>query len=114
MIRSLTALSLILSAAAASAQPVQVTQAERERLAGLGAALGRCHHEIVARAAPTHLTTAQIADRALAGCAAREAPIRAELVRQIGPQRAQGVMQVQRAHWRQAIAQMVAQARGGH
>ena len=112
MIRRFAALSLLLIATAATAQ--QVTQAERDRLAALSSRLGQCHHGIVLRDARTRLTAAQIADRALAGCAAREAPIRAELVRQIGPQRTQAVMQTQRAHWRQAIGQMVAQARGGH
>lgn len=112
MIRRLTALSLLLLATAAPAQ--QVTPAERNRLATLGSALGRCHHGIVLRDARARFTAAQIADRAMAACAGREAPIRAELVRQIGPQRAAGVMQAQRAHWRQAIGQMVAQARGGH
>jgi len=112
MIRRLTALSLLLLATAAPAQQ-QVTAAERNRLSTLGAALGRCHHGIVLRDARTRFTAAQIADRAIAACAAREAPIRAELLRQIGPQRTQGVMQAQRAHWRQAIGQMVAQARGG-
>jgi hypothetical protein len=112
MIRCLTALSLLLLATAAPAQ--QVNPAERNRLAALGSALGRCHHGIVLRDARTRFTAAQIADRAIAACARREAPIRAELVRQIGPQRAQGVMQAQQAHWRQAIGQMVAQARAGH
>jgi hypothetical protein len=112
MIPRLAALSLLLLATAAQAQ--QPTPAQRNRLAALGSALGRCHHGIVLRDAPGRFTAAQIADRAIAGCAAREAPIRAELVRQIGPQRAQGVMQAQRAHWRQAIGQMVAQARGAH
>jgi hypothetical protein len=112
MIRRLTLFSILLIAAPALAQ--QVTPAERSRLAALGAALGRCHHGIVARDAGTRFTAAQIADRAMAACASREAPIRAELVHQIGPQRTQNVMQAQRAHWRQAIGQMVAQARGGH
>jgi len=112
MIRRLAALSLLLLATAASAQ--QVSQAERDRLAAMSSRLGQCHHGIVLRDARTRLTPAQIADRALAACAGREAPIRAELVRQIGPQRTAAVMQAQRAHWRQAIAQMVAQARGGH
>ena len=113
MIRRLAALSLLLLATAAPAQQ-QVTPAERSRLATLGSALGRCHHGIVLRDAPTRFTAAQIADRAMAACASREAPIRAELVRQIGPQRTAGVMQAQRVHWRQAIGQMVAQARGSH
>ena len=112
MIRRLAAFSLLLLAAAGQAQ--QPTQAERQRLAALSSRLGQCHHGIVLRDARTRLTAAQIADRAIAACAAREAPIRAELVRQIGPQRAQGVMQAQRAHWREAIGRMVAQARGGH
>ena len=112
MIRRLAALSLLLVATAASAQ--QVSQAERQRLAAMSSRLGQCHHGIVLRDARTRLTAAQIADRAIAACTAREAPIRAELVRQIGPQRTATVMQAQRAHWRQAIAQMVTQARGGH
>jgi hypothetical protein len=112
MIRRLAVLSLLLLTTAAEAQ--QVNPAERQRLAALGSALGQCHHGIVLRDAHTRLTAAQIADRAIAACASREAPIRAELVRQIGPQRAQGVMQAQRAHWRQAIGQLVAQARAGH
>jgi len=110
----LAALSLLLFAIAAQAQPQQPSQAERARISSLSAALGQCHHGIVLRDAHSRFTTAQIVDRALAGCARREAAIRTELTRQIGPQRAQGVMQTQRAHWRQVIAQMVAQARGGH
>jgi len=113
MTRRLAALSLLVLAAAAQAQP-QPSQAERARISALSAALGQCHHGIVLRDAHSRFTAAQIVDRAIAGCARREAPIRAELVRQIGPQRAQSVMQNQRAHWRQVIAQMVAQARGGH
>jgi hypothetical protein len=112
MIRTLAALSLLVIAAPVLAQ--QATQAERQRLAALSSRLGQCHHGIVLRDARTRLTAAQIADRALAACAGREAPIRAELVHQIGPQRTQTLMQAQRAHWRQAIGQMVAQARGGH
>ena len=112
MIRRLAALSLLLAATAAPAQ--QINPAERNRLATLGSALGRCHHGIVLRDARTRFTAAQIADRAIAACASREAPIRAELVRQIGPQRAQVVMQGQRAHWRQSIGQMVSQTRAGH
>jgi hypothetical protein len=112
MIRRPFALSLLLLATSAQAQ--QVTPAERNRLAIMGSALGRCHHGIVLRDAGTRFTAAQIADRAMAVCANREAPIRAELIHQIGPQRAQGVMQAQRLHWRQAIGQMVMQARGAH
>ena len=112
MIRIAAALSLLLLATPALAQ--QPTQAERERLAALGSRLGQCHHGIVLRDARTRLTAAQIVDRAIAACARREAPIRAELVRQIGPQRAAQLMQAQRAHWREAIGRMVAQARGGH
>ena len=112
MIRRTAALSLLLLAAAAPAQPA--SQAERDRLALLSSRLGQCHHGIVLRDARSRFTPAQIADRAIAACARREAPIRAELVRQIGPQRTQAVLQAQRAHWREAIARMVAQARGGH
>ena len=113
MSRRLAAFSLLLLATAAAAQP-QPSQAERARISALSAALGQCHHGVVLRDAHARFTAAQIVDRALAGCARREAAIRTELVRQIGPQRANGVMQAQRAHWRQVIAQMVAQARGGH
>ena len=111
MIRSATVLAILLAASAASAQTV--SPAERQRLAGLGAALGQCHHGVVAREARTRLSPAQIADHAMAACAPREAPIRAALLRQIGPQRTAAVMQTQRAHWRQAIGRMVAMARGG-
>jgi hypothetical protein len=113
MTRRLAALSLLLLATAAQAQP-QPSQAERARISALSAALAQCHHGIVLRDAHARFTAAQIVDRALVGCARREAPIRAELVRQIGAQNAQGVMQRWRARWRQVIAQMVAQARGGH
>ena len=111
MIRRTAALSLLLLAAAASAQ--QPSQAERARLMAMSSRLGQCHHGIVLSAARTGLNAGQIVDRALAACAGREAPIRAELTRQIGPQRASAVMQAQRAHWREAIARMVVQARAG-
>ena len=110
--RRFAVLSLLLLAAAGQAQ--QPTQAEQQRLAALSSRLGQCHHGIVLRDARGRFTAAQIADRALAACAAREAPIRAELVRQIGPQRTQALMQAQRAHWREAIGRMVAQARARH
>jgi len=110
MIKRLAALSLLVLAAAASAQPPP-SAAERVRLQRLGAALAQCHGAVVRRDAPTRATAAQIVDRALAGCAAREAPIRAALVRHMGAARAAQAMQAQRAHWRQGIAQMVAAAR---
>jgi len=109
MIRSLALISLVLFSTAAPAQ--RVAPAERARLQRLGADLGRCHRTIVLRDARTRLGAAQIADRALAACAGREAGIRAALVRHLGPQRAQGAMQSQRQHWRQGIARMVAAAR---
>jgi hypothetical protein len=102
-------LSLVLLATAAPAQ--QASPQERARLARLGAALAQCHGGIVRRDAPTRATSAQIVERALAGCAAREAPIRAALMRHMGAARAAQAMQAQRAHWRQGIAQMVAAAR---
>lgn len=111
MICRLALLSLLLLASAAPAQQ-QVTPAERARLQRLGAALATCHGGIVRRDAPTRATSAQIVNRALAACANREAPIRAALVRHMGAARAAQAMQAQRAHWRQGIASMVAQARG--
>jgi len=102
---------MMLATTAVAQQP---SEAERQRLAALSSRLGQCHHRIVLRDARTRLAAAQIADRALAACASREAPIRAELTRQIGAPRTAQLMQAQRAHWRQAIAQMVAQARAGH
>ena len=110
MIQRLAAFSLLVIAAAASAQQ-QPSAAERAQLQRLGAALARCHGGIVRRDAPTRASAAQIVDRALAGCAAREGPIRAALMRHMGAPRAAQAMQAQRAHWRQGIAQMVAAAR---
>jgi len=110
MIPRLAALALFVMAAAASAQQ-QPSAAERARLQRLGAALAQCHGAVVRRDAPTRASAAQIVDRALAGCASREAPIRAALVRHMGAGPAGRAMQAQRAHWRQGIAQMVAAAR---
>ncbi|HEV2818616.1 MAG TPA: hypothetical protein VGW40_15510 [Allosphingosinicella sp.] len=109
MNRTIALLPLLLLATAAPAQ--QVSPQERARLQRLGAALAQCHGGIVRRDAPTRATAAQIVQRALAGCAAREAPIRAALVRHMGAERAAQAMQAQRAHWRAGIAQMVAAAR---
>jgi hypothetical protein len=109
MIRRLALTPLLFLAGAAMAQ--QVSPAERARLQRLGAALAQCHGAVVRRDAPTRLPPARIVERALAGCAAREAPIRAALMRYMGAARAAQAMQAQRAHWRQGIAQMVALAR---
>jgi hypothetical protein len=109
MIRTFASLFLLLAATAAPAQ--RVAPDERARLQRLGADLALCHGGIVRRDAPTRLSPAQIADRALAACAGRETAIRAALARHLGPQRAQAAMQGQRQHWRQGIAQMVAAAR---
>jgi hypothetical protein len=109
MVRRFAFLALLLLATAAPAQ--EVSPAERARLQRLGAALAQCHGGVVRRDAPTRLASAQIVERALAGCAAREAPIRAALMRHMGAQRAAQAMQAQRVHWRQGIAQMVARAR---
>lgn len=104
-------LALLAVPAALAAQPPQVSQADRQRVAALSAALAQCHHGVVLRDARTRLTAPQIVDRAIAACLPREAPIRAALVRQLGPERTAALMQAQRAHARQAILQMVAQAR---
>ena len=116
MIRVLVAASLLVAAGATVAQQpkqaqTQISAQERARLQRLGAALATCHGNIVRRDAPLRFTSAQIVDRALAGCASREAPIRAALVQHMGAARADQALQQQRAHWRQGIARMVAQAR---
>jgi len=110
MIRRLAFLALLLLAAPAQAQQ-QISPAEQARLQRLGAALAQCHGAVVRRDAPTRLPATQIVERALAGCASREAPIRAALMRHMGAARAAQAMQAQRQHWRQGIAQMVAAAR---
>lgn len=113
MVRLFAFLSVLLFATAAPAQQ-QVSPQERARLQRLGAALAQCHGAIVRRDAPTRLPAAQIVERALAGCASGEAPIRGALMRHMGAQRAAQAMQAQRAHWRQGIGQMVAAARARH
>jgi hypothetical protein len=114
MIRLMIAATLLVAAGGAAAQQpkqAQISAQERARLQRLGAALAACHGNIVRRDAPTRLTGDQIVERALAGCTAREAPIRAALVQHMGAARANQAMQQQRIHWRQGIARMVAQAR---
>jgi hypothetical protein len=115
MVRALIAASLLVAAggAASAQQPkqAQISAQERARLQRLGTALATCHGNIVRRDAPLRFTSAQIVERALASCSAREAPIRAALVQHMGAARAAQAMQQQRTHWRQGIAQMVAQAR---
>jgi hypothetical protein len=109
MIRSLLALALLLAASAAPAQ--RVSPAQQQRLAALGAELGRCHRGAAVRLARGRLTAPQIADRALAECAAREATIRQALTRAVGAGRAQAVLQAQRPHWRRTIITIVQQSR---
>jgi hypothetical protein len=108
MIRILAALCILFSAATAPAQRVSPQQ---QRLAALGAELGLCHRAAAVRLARTRLTPAQIADRALARCAGREAPIRQTLNRLVGAERAQVALQGQRRHWRATIVTIVQQAR---
>jgi hypothetical protein len=109
MIRALAALSLLFFATPAPAQ--RVSPQQQQRLAALGAELGRCHRGAAVRLARSRLTPAQIADRGLAECAAREAAIRQALGRAIGAERAQNVLQAQRRHWRQTIVTIVQQSR---
>ena len=111
MFRGAIAATLLVAATVAIAQQPQISAQERARLQRLGAALAACHGNIVRRDAPARFTSAQIVDRALAGCATREAAIRAALVQHIGAARAAQAMQQQRTHWRQGVAGMVAQAR---
>jgi hypothetical protein len=101
----------VLAATPALAQPAQLTQAQRQHVAALGQALATCHRQTVQRLARAG-TAAQVTDRVLAACASREAPIRAEVVRFYGAQNAPRVIAAQRAHYRQAIGQLIAQARG--
>ena len=111
MFRALIAATVLVAATAAMAQQPQISAQERARLQRLGAALAACHGNIVRRDAPSRLTSAQIVERALSGCATREAAIRAALVQHMGAARAAQAMQQQRTHWRQGIASMVTQAR---
>ncbi|TMJ20268.1 MAG: hypothetical protein E6G92_11115 [Alphaproteobacteria bacterium] len=111
MFREAIAATLLVAATATIAQQPQISAQERARLQRLGAALAACHGNIVRRDAPGRFTSAQIVDRALAGCASREAAIRAALVQHVGAARAAQAMQQQRTHWRQGIAGMVARAR---
>jgi hypothetical protein len=111
MTRSLAALCLLFAATAALAQPPRLTERQRQHVAALGQALAQCHGRAVLRFARTPMGVAQIVERALAACAAREAPIRAEVGRIYGPANAPRVLAAQRQHYRQGIAQMVARAR---
>jgi hypothetical protein len=110
MIRPFIAFSLLVTAAAALAQPPRLTERQRQHVAALGQALAQCHGRAVLRYARTPMSVAQIVERALAACAAREAPIRAEVGRIYGPQNAPRVLAAQHQHYRQGIAQMVARA----
>ena len=111
MIRTFIALSLLLAATAAPAQPPRLTERQRQHVAALGQALAQCHGRAVLRYARTPTSAARIVDRALAACAAREAPIRAEVGRIYGPANAPRLLTAQRQHYRQGIAQMVARER---
>ena len=114
MKRATIALCMIVASSGAIAQQPRLTQRQREHVAALGAALARCHGQGVLRLAHTPLSVPQITERVLAGCAAREAPIRAEVVRVYGAANAPRLIAAQRQHYRQGIAQMVAQARAAH
>jgi hypothetical protein len=114
--RRLFALALCLVPALAAAQPAPAppSPAEQQQLQALSAALGQCHQAIARRDAHGALSPTQIADRAMAACAPREAPIRALIARRIGAPHAAQVMTNQRQHWREAIGRMVVQLRGVH
>jgi hypothetical protein len=107
----LAALSLLLVTGAALAQQPRLTERQRQHVAALGQALAQCHGRAVIRDARTPMSAARIVERALAACAAREAPIRTEVTRIYGPANAPRVLAAQREHYRQGIAQMVARAR---
>ena len=109
MIRPLIALAVLIAATPAIAQ--RVSPAVQQRLAELGAQLGQCHRGAAVRMARTRLNADQVADRALAACAPREAPIRQTLARAVGAGRAQSTLMAQRRHWRQTIVTIVQQAR---
>lgn len=110
MIRTASILSLLLAATAAQAQPPQLTPAQRAHVQALGRALATCHGQQAQRLAHLALSIPQVTDRVLAACAAREAPIRAEVTRIYGPNAPRAIA-AQRAHYREAIGQMVAQVR---
>jgi hypothetical protein len=107
-------LGLVAAAAAGSAQPPQLSPAQRAHVVALGQALAQCHGHFVQRLAVSAMNVAQVTDRVLAACAAREAPIRAEVVRIYGSQNAPRVVAAQHAHYRQGISQMITQVRAHH
>ncbi len=107
MIRTFALLSALLTATAALAQPPQLTPAQRAHVQALGRALAACHGQQAQRLAHLALSIPQVTDRVLAACAAREAPIRTEVVRFYGPNAPRAIA-AQHAHYREVIAQMVA------
>lgn len=98
------------AATAGAAQPPQLTPAQRAHVAALGRALAACHGQQAQRLAHLALSIPQVTDRVLGACAAREAPIRAEVTRFYGVNAPRAIA-AQHAHYRAAIAQMVAEAR---
>lgn len=110
MMRRLYFLAAAIAATAAPAQPPRLTAAQRAHVQALGQALARCHGQQAQRLAHLALGIPQVTDRVLAACAAREAPIRAEVVRFYGPNAPRAIA-AQRAHYREVIGQMVAEAR---
>lgn len=109
MIRRFIALTL-LTATAAQAQPPQLTPAQRAHVAALGRALATCHGQQAQRLAHLALGIPRVTDRVLAACAAREAPIRAEVTRIYGPNAPRAIA-AQHQHYREAIGRMVAAIR---
>jgi len=109
MIRRLLALTLF-AATATQAQPPQLTPVQRAHVQALGRALATCHGRQAQRLAHLALSIPQVIDRVLAACAAREAPIRVEVTRVYGANAPRAIA-AQRAHYREVIGQMVAQAR---
>lgn len=112
MIRRPVLLPLLIATAATAQQP-QLTPAQRAHVAALGQALVRCHGQNVVRLAHAPLSVAQVTERVLAACAAREAPIRAEVARFYGPS-APRALAAQHQHYREVIAQLVARTRAAH
>jgi hypothetical protein len=110
VLRTFAPLPFLFAATAALAQPPQLTPAQRAHVQALGRALATCHGQQAQRLAHLALSIPQVTDRVLAACASREAPIRAEVTRVYGPNAPRAIA-AQRAHYREAIGQMVAALR---
>lgn len=105
--------ALMLGAAAPPTGPgaARPSAAQQAQFRALTEKLGACHRARAVAGAATKATAAQIARTAIAACQARVAPIRAALVDLVGDEQADRMLLVQRSHWQEAIARIVAAER---